>query len=147
MLLDRIIRFATCQVGLLSGLLLGLMGADLALAAQVSACHGSGDAVRLSGRVVLASHAGPPDYESVARGDALEAHAVLHARKPICVTSVSADGATVRHHVQRLQLIDLRAGAVHQATLAGCRRSCSLEGRLMQAESGHHHTPFLLELD
>jgi hypothetical protein len=147
MQLDRIFRGAIGQTSLLHGLLLGLPGVSVALAAEMPVCHRAGEVVKLSGRVTLVRHAGPPNFDSAARGDAIETHAVLNARKAICVASVRADGVTVGHHVQQLQLIDLRDTAVHQAMLAGCRRSCALKGRLMRAESGHHRTPFLLELD
>jgi hypothetical protein len=123
------------------------MSASVACAASAPACQEPGDRVTLSGRVQLSRQAGPPQFEGLAKGDASEVQAVLHARRSLCVRVSVPGGGIVRQRVHRLQLIDLRDAQAHQAMLARCRRACTLTGRLMQAESGHHHTPFLLELD
>lgn len=135
------------QVAAWVAALLWVMSASVACAASAPACQEPGDRVTLSGRVQLSRQAGPPHFEGLAQGDASEVQAVLHARRSLSVRVSVSGGGVVRQRAHRLQLIDLRDAQAHQAMLARCRRACTLTGRLIQAESGHHHTPFLLELD
>ncbi len=128
------------------GVLLGLMGAGTALAAKASHCHVPGDQVSLHGRVRQVTHAGPPNYSSIQRGDARELHPVLFVDKPLCVSLPGPGAGGERRQVRLLQLIDVPNQ--HRSLGKGrCQRACTLTGHLMVAESGHHHTPVLLELD
>jgi hypothetical protein len=84
--------------------------------------------IRVSGIVSLEEFAGPPNYESVKDGDALEKAWILITAKK-----------------ERFHLVVLEDEEKKFATL---RRSVGkrvrVEGTLWPAETGHHRTPFLI---
>jgi Domain of unknown function (DUF4431) len=131
-------------LGAMAGVLLGPTGAEAGVSAKPSACLAPGDQVVLDGRVRQVSHVGPPNYTSIRHGDAREVHAVMFVDKPPCV-SLSGPGGE-RRQVRRLHLVD---GPEQRQSFGQrrCQRACTRTGHLMVAESGHHHTPVLLELD
>jgi hypothetical protein len=124
---------------LLMWALAGLACTGQAQAAAAS-CHAWGDAAQLSGQLVMRTFAGPPNYESVKRGDARELLPVLKLQHKLCV-----QGGGDRHQVAQVQLLDLH-DALRGGLLARCLKHCRLSGELQVAESGHHHLPVLLEL-
>lgn len=114
-------------------------------------CHVTGEPLLLRGKVIHEVHAGPPNYQSIRRGDAREVQFFLLLPDVLCVIDAMAlpapaSSSSGRQLVSKLQLIDLR-GRLSPKTLAKCQQACSLKGRLMEAESGHHHTRMLFELE
>jgi hypothetical protein len=105
-----------------------------------TACPTWGDVLQLGGQLSLRTHAGPPNYDSVHRGDAREVVPVFKLQHKLCV-----QGGGERHQVAQVQLLDL-SQALRGERLARCLKHCSLSGALQQAESDHHHLPVLLEL-
>lgn len=133
---------ASARVGalvLLTWALAGLACPGQAQAAA-AACHAWGDVVKLSGQLSMRTFAGPPNYESVKRGDAREVLPVLRLQHKLCV-----QGGGDHHQVAQVQLLDLH-DALRGGLLARCLKHCRLSGELQVAESGHHHLPVLLEL-
>ena len=102
------------------------------------------EVVELVGIVKRTVFAGPPNYESVARGDAAEWYWVLHLKNSICVASELADRVnTGETRVRNLQLIfsDVSDYAKHRSLLG---RRVIVTGNLRHAETGHHHTRVML---
>ena len=105
------------------------------------------EAVALVGVVERVTFPGPPNYESVALGDAEETCWVLKLERPICLDALrTASGAVddEKHSgVDTLQLVfaDGRPYVEYRA-LVGQRVRAT--GSLFGAQTGHHHTEVLL---
>jgi hypothetical protein len=130
----------------LANCLLGL-GCLAHIGAHAHECHRVGDEVRLSGSLTHKAFAGPPNYVDSRHGDARESVPVLSLSAPLCVRREEVPG---ERRVRPARLKAVQVLDVHEQ-LAGdarrhCARRCSLTGRLVEAESGHHHTPVVLEL-
>lgn len=110
-----------------------------------TSCLPVGASVSLHGRLISRTFAGPPGYDSVRHGDAAEVTPVLHLRKALCVTGLSGSTDSTRHWVRELQVLDVHDQLDADQRVA-CRRACVLTGQLARAESGHHHTPVMIEL-
>ena len=123
--------------------------AVLALAAGLSArpaaaatCLGYGEPVTVRGVLTRRTFPGPPNYESVRRGDAAETFLVLRLDRPVCVTADPADKDGFSPGLDRVAAIQLLATAKDLGVRAGDR--AVLTGTIFGAMSGHHHTPILL---
>jgi hypothetical protein len=99
--------------------------------------------VQLTGMISRKTFPGPPNYESVRRGDEPETYWILHLAKPICTTA-SAD-SDAESNVTEIQLILPPKYYAHFKKLLG-RKDVMVVGQLMHAISGHHHTPVLVEV-
>ncbi len=99
--------------------------------------------VALAGVVKRVVAPGPPNYESIARGDAKETIWVLHLERPVCVGADPANEAnSAEPNVQELQLI-VDYGAYRG--LLG--RRVTVTSQLTHATTGHHHTAVLLAVE
>ncbi|MBI5141559.1 MAG: DUF4431 domain-containing protein [Nitrospirae bacterium] len=119
-------------------------------AASASDCvelHYGSAQVRLTGKVSRRTFAGPPNYLSVLRGDRPEAVWVLGLTKPVCVSPLAADQENeAANNVGELQLVIADDLPDKQANRFSSRQVI-VTGRLFSAQSGHHHTKVLLEVD
>jgi hypothetical protein len=102
------------------------------------------DSVRLSGTISRKTFPGPPNYESIKRGDEPETYWVLHLSSPICTTA-SADN-DAESGVMDLQLILTRKQYALYKKFVGRRARVTIKGKLSHAITGHHHTPVLMEV-
>ena len=103
--------------------------------------------VALTGVVKRAVFPGPPNYESVARGDAVEKIWVLHLKRKICVLADSTNEINKREEGLRdLQLIVGDANDYGKYKLLLGRR-VTVTGQLTHAITGHHHTAVLLAIE
>ena len=99
--------------------------------------------VHLSGTIARETFPGPPNYESVASGDAAETIWVLRLSKPICTVSSSSDEINEAENDQsELQLVLEPAQYKRYRALVG--RRVTATGTLFHAISGHHHKTLLL---
>ena len=98
------------------------------------------ETVALKGTIKQHTFAGPPNYESVAKGDRAEQVWVLHLAEPICV-SASADWEK-ETGVSELQLVFANGRRQYGKSLLG--RKVAVDGTLFRAHTGHHHTKVLL---
>ena len=105
--------------------------------------------VMLSGTMRLITFPGPPNYESVKKGDMPEHCFVLHLRQPISVRASKSGGNefdTEKKNVTDVQL------ATSDKTYAAVRRlskrqtAVRVTGTLFGEHTGHHHTPVLLDV-
>src|SRR3954466_12373190 len=64
------------------------------LAASAQDCLSyDGDRVELTGTISKKTFPGPPNYESIKKGDTPETYWVMHLAKPICTTASGDDDA------------------------------------------------------
>jgi hypothetical protein len=103
------------------------------------------DGVKLSGTISRKTFPGPPNYESVKRGDQPETYWVLHLARHIC-TAAGADN-DAESNVTYLQLIlTQKQYVLYKRFIARRARGVTVTGKLMHAITGHHHTPVLMEV-
>jgi hypothetical protein len=100
------------------------------------------DVAKLNGTISTHVFPGPPNYESVAKGDAREQVWVLQLSKPIC-TSASAD-IEAEKDVRDLQLVFREGQKQYDEYRSLKGRRVVVTGTLFHAETGHHHTKVLL---
>ena len=100
------------------------------------------DKVVLPGTIRRHTFPGPPNYESVARGDAREDVWVLRLSKPICV-SASADWER-ESNVTDVQLVLAEGQKQYDQYRPFLGKSVAVSGTLFQGHTGHHHTRVLL---
>jgi hypothetical protein len=103
------------------------------------------EGVKLRGTISRKTFPGPPNYESVKRGDQPETYWVLHLARAIC-TKADADN-DAESNVTDLQLIlTQKQYALYKKFIARRARGVTVTGKLMHAITGHHHTPLLMEV-
>ena len=99
--------------------------------------------VELVGTILKETFPGAPNYESVAKGDALEEYWILTLDKPIDVAGLD-DMSPAETNVQKLQLV-LGEGD-YQKYLALLNRAVVVKGTLFHQITVHHKTPVLIEV-
>jgi hypothetical protein len=100
--------------------------------------------VRLTGTLIRQTFPGPPNYESVRKGDKPETDWLLDLSRPVCVDQdkVEPDLNPAQRDVRRVQLVvDETAYKTHK-NLVG--KQVVATGTLFGEHTGHHHTPVLL---
>jgi hypothetical protein len=101
--------------------------------------------VTLSGKVGRKTFAGPPNYESIKRGDEPETYWILRLNSPICVNADEnmPGGERPEKDVSDIQLVFSDGGqyARHKGLLG---KRVIVSGKLSHAITGHHHTKVLL---
>jgi hypothetical protein len=117
-------------------LTLGLLG----VASEPPACLPPDPAtVTLSGVLERQTSPGPPNYDSIAAGDAPETYFVLHLDQPVCLSDLPDNPASL------IQLVFNSSSAQSYESLRpwlGQPMTCN--GKLFWWQTGHHHTPILL---
>lgn len=100
------------------------------------------EVVQLIGTISKKTFPGPPNYESVRKGDKPETYWVLHLPDTVCTQpSGDNDGETA---VTDLQLILTRKQYALYRKFLG--RRVNVSGKLSRAITGHHYTPVLMEV-
>ena len=102
------------------------------------------DGVKLTGTISKKTFPGPPNYESIKKGDTPETYWVLHLDKPICTTASSDNDAEA--NVTDLQLILIQKQYALYRNYVGGKIPVTVIGKLSHAITGHHHTPVLIEV-
>lgn len=100
--------------------------------------------VSLKGTLVRKTFPGPPNYESVSKGDAAETYWLLRLAQPICVDANTKEPDLGGPHtdLRLIQLVVKPQVYKNKAALVG--KSVVASGTLFEAITGHHHTPVLL---
>lgn len=99
------------------------------------------DVVVLKGTIRRHTFPGPPNYESVAKGDLAETVWLLHLTRPICV-SASSDWEK-ETGVSGLQLVFANSSEYDKSLLG---RRVVVTGTLYHQHTGHHHTKMLIKV-
>lgn len=107
----------------------------------VSDCYEEGQQVTLSGTLVRTVFPGPPNYESVERGDRPETYWTLNTKDPIKCAKGSADWGKK----DQFQLIV--SGDFYKENEKYLGSKVSVTGKLVYSETGHHHTPIMINVD
>ena len=103
------------------------------------------ETVLLSGTIKRHTFPGPPNYESIAKGDRREQVWVLHLARPVCV-SASGDQEEEKN-VSGLQLVFTDAENEYRRYRPFVGRRVKINGTLFHAHTGHHHTKVLLTVN
>jgi|SRR5580658_620383 hypothetical protein len=100
--------------------------------------------VKLEGTLTKKTFPGPPNYESVSKGDRPETYWILNLERPVCVDQdpTDADVNGAQKNVSIVQLVVDPKVYQTRAGLVGTR--VVVTGKLFGAITGHHHTPVLL---
>ncbi|SRR5579872_805547 len=100
--------------------------------------------VTLSGTLVRKTFPGPPNYESVKKGDKPETSWFLDLPESVCVNEDKADPDRnpKQSAVREIQLVLQPQQYAQHKSLVGTRVSAT--GTLFGEHTGHHHTPVLL---
>jgi hypothetical protein len=100
--------------------------------------------VTLKGKVFLKVFPGPPEYESLEKGDKPEPAWLLHLATPICVKADEKDEDNVAvDRVSDLHLV-LRGKQFSELSRLRKKGTVKFTGRLFHSFNGHHHTEVLL---
>ena len=98
----------------------------------------------VSGVLTARLFAGPPDFESVAGGDAMERALILELPRAICADDGEfIDGTT---QIDRVQVSSTVPSLLDELN-AAVGRQVTLSGEAFGAQSGHHHAPLVLFAD
>jgi hypothetical protein len=100
--------------------------------------------VKLKGTISRKTFPGPPNYESIRKGDEPETYWILHPLKPIC--TIASEDNDAEKGVRDIQLILTPKQYISYKKLVGQRIPVTLSGKLSHAITGHHHTPVLMEV-
>jgi Domain of unknown function (DUF4431) len=104
------------------------------------------DGVKLTGRIKIRTFPGPPNFESVKKGDTPEVAWVLHLAKPICVKADQENEFDVaENNVTDVQLA-LDSEHKEWRALARSHALVTVTGKLFHSHTGHHHTAVLMEV-
>ena len=102
--------------------------------------------VRLIGTIVEKTFPGPPEFESIEKGDRPETALILKLKRPVCVKGNPEDelNSETEKNVGDLHLV------IHGGEYVRYRRFVTkqvvAEGTLFHAITGHHHTKVLMEV-
>lgn len=99
-------------------------------------------AVVLQGTIRRHTFAGPPNYESIAKGDKPEDVWLLHLTAPLCV-SANATWQKERD-VSRVQLVFADGPKEYERYRRLLDQKAIVTGTLFHAQTGHHHTRVLV---
>jgi hypothetical protein len=101
------------------------------------------ETVSLKGTIKRRTFPGPPNYESVEKGDQPEVMWVLHVARPICVSASGDQNA--EKNVSNFQLVF--AGAEdYRRYRSFVGKHATVNGTLFSAQTGHHYTRVLLRV-
>ena len=114
-----------------------------AYASAVPCLHYEGESVSIGGSVVLRTFFGPPNYGENPATDSREQQAILILAKPICVDANPSDNDAAEEDQIEVTLVP-----PHGLDLTGFEgKEVDVQGKLFHANTGHHHTPLLIQID
>ena len=97
----------------------------------------------LVGTLQQQTFAGPPNYESIAAGDKAERYFLLKLSAPICVNADVQQQEPSFKAITEVQLI-LNGASNYDSLRGRLDQMVSCKGKLLSAQTGHHHTEVLL---
>lgn len=125
-----------------------LSAASLAQVTGAAAANGCiniappNDRVSASGRLTLQLFPGPPNYESIAAGDAEERTFILELPAATCVD----DGGEFAEPEQRFVTVHVssRRPALMSVLEAAVGQRVTVRGEAFGSHTGHHHAPLVI---
>lgn len=103
--------------------------------------------VELTGSVIRRTMPGPPNYESVRKGDRPEIVSILRLARPVCVTGNTDDINVPEQNVTDLQLVLDEKQFARVRELTGRNVRVAARGKLFHAHTAHHRTNVLLAVE
>ena len=109
-------------------------------------CLGYGPSVSLTGTLRSQVFPGPPNYESIKRGDRKETAIILTLVAPACTTGNDAQGIDVPEtSIREMQLVITKDA--HWKTVRRLMgKRAIVAGTLFHAHTGHHRTKVLIDV-
>lgn len=106
---------------------------------------GASPIVAVEGHLTLHHFAGPPNYESIARGDADERAYILELRDPVCLE----DGGDFADPSERVLFVQVASNsdAINRRLRAAVGRRVRVSGEAIPAQTGHHHASLVIFAD
>jgi hypothetical protein len=124
-----------------------LLALFVCVSARAQQCFEYGPTITLSGTLRSRVFAGPPNYESIKRGDRKETAVMLTLTAPIWVTGEDPMGilGPSETNIREVQLVVSQTA--HWKTVRRLlRKRASVTGTLFHAHTGHHRTKVLIEV-
>ncbi|MBI5344504.1 MAG: DUF4431 domain-containing protein [Deltaproteobacteria bacterium] len=103
--------------------------------------------VKLAGTIVRKTFPGPPNYDSIEKGDEPETYWILKLTKPVCVKGKHDDelNSETEKGIKNIHLVlDSGKYARYKHLVS---KIVIAEGMLFHAHTGHHRTKVLMEVD
>jgi len=117
----------------------------LAGAEEVDACLESEPAiVKIKGKYFQKTFPGPPNYESIKKGDRPETQSILKLDNTICAAITSQEKSWIKwiiRDVKEVTLVFLKKGIYKNEYLM---QRVVVTGTLWEAHTAHHRTPLLM---
>jgi hypothetical protein len=126
--------------------LLLLLCATAAAASAQSCLSYEPTEVRVSGTISKQVVPGPPNYESVRKGDKPETIWILTLDKPVCVTGNTDDVNEPEQNVTDLQLLLKQDQFAQLRRMTGRKVHAAASGTLFHGHTAHHRTKVLLDV-
>jgi hypothetical protein len=117
--------------------------------AQTEGCIIAGQPTQLLGKISIETFPGLPNYESIKEGDEPEVYWILTTEKPYCGQGedFGSEGqkiTQIEKNQTRFQL--MLTPEQYTQWKALLPNKVSVEGSMMMAHTGHHHTAMLIEV-
>ncbi len=128
-------------------LLLLLLIASASAVAQGNCLSYDPAEVNVTGTILRKTFPGPPNYESVRRGDKAETIWILHLHNPVCVTGNTDETNEPERRVTDMQLVLDGDEYPRFRKFIGGRSRVIIRGKLFHAHTAHHRTSVLLEVE
>jgi hypothetical protein len=113
---------------------------SLSSGALAASCLSYDTPATLSGKVIIKTFFGPPNYGENPETDSRESQGILVAANPICVSESKEYDA----EKNQFQITLVPPRGVNLQTFAGKR--VTVQGTLFHADNAHHHTTILMEV-
>ncbi len=115
------------------------------LAGAQSACLSYSGKTTLLGKISVKVFPGPPNYESVSKGDSAEHDLFVTLSRPACVDADADDVGGVNVAVAEASEFQLTANShLYKEIDRMVGHVAVISGTLFGAATGHHHTPVLM---
>ena len=120
---------------------------SLCVSANAQRCLKYGPTVTVAGTLRSQVFAGPPNYESIRRGDRKETAVILTLDAPICVTGGDTSDVleTPESGVRKIQLVVTKAAPWRTIRRLKNKRAI-VTGTLFHGHSGYHQTDILIQV-
>jgi len=103
--------------------------------------------VEIKGKIIRKTYPGPPNYESIKRGDRPEVAWLLVLSEPICMQEDEENPATniAQTGISEVQMVFIEADAYKKyKSFVGSEQHVIATGTLFGSVTGHHHTFVLI---
>ncbi len=137
-------RLVAMRISLLAVVLFFMAGSCLPVTAQK--CLEYGPTVSLTGRLHSRIFPGPPNYQSIRRGDRKETALLLTLAQNVCTTGNDPQGIDVPETRVREVQLAITDSAHWKVVRRLTGKRAIVKGTLFHAHTGHHRTKVLMDV-